>query len=550
MKTFSDYGIHFSGSGEVSAICPECSNERKKKNIRCLSVNTEKGVWFCQHCGWNGTLNQKQNNAYTKPETPKHYERPVYEKKELSEKAFNFLVDERGISEAVLKRNQIGSSDGSIAFPYFKCGEVVNVKYRDAGKNFRQEKGAEKTVYGYDDIAKTSLITEGELDKLACETAGFPNTFSVPDGAPAVGAKNFSSKFSFLDNCESRLNEVTKFIIAVDSDEPGQLLEAELSRRLGLGRCWKVRWPKGAKDANDVLIQFGASTLKECIEAATPFPVEGIVYWSDLDLEDYYEKGDQPGISPGWLKLEEKFTLCSESGQLNIVTGSPMSGKSEFLDALMVNLVRDEAWAFGIFSPENFPFKYHARKLTEKFIGLPFFDNFKRRMNITDIREAKKFAEERMLFMSPSEDNLSVTAIIDLAKTLVYRHGIKGLIVDPWNELDHSRPNGQSETEYISQSLTKFRRFARLHNVHVFLVAHPRKLERDESKGYPVPSPYDISGSANWYNKADNCLAVWRDLKAENSEVFIHIQKIKKKYLGKLGVVELRYEYSTGRYLE
>jgi len=108
-----------------------------------------------------------------------------------------------------------------------------------------------------------------------------------------------------------------------------------------------------------------------------------------------------------------------------------------------------------------------------------------------------------------------------------------------------------TETEYISQNLTKIRRFSRNHHCHVWVVSHPTKLFREgpENK-YPVPTPYDISGSAHWRNKADNCITVWRDLNPENQslETQIHIQKIRKKHLGQLGLAKLQYEYSTGRY--
>jgi twinkle protein len=152
----------------------------------------------------------------------------------------------------------------------------------------------------------------------------------------------------------------------------------------------------------------------------------------------------------------------------------------------------------------------------------------------------------------PDENDLTITAILELAKTLVYRRGMKCLIIDPWNEVDHSRPTAMTETEYISQSLTRIRRFSRTNNCHVFVVAHPFKMARTDGKAYPCPSPYDISGSAHWRNKADNCLAVWRDVSPENEtfEVEVHVQKIRKKYIGSLGMVKLKYEYSTGRYLE
>ena len=88
------------------------------------------------------------------------------------------------------------------------------------------------------------------------------------------------------------------------------------------------------------------------------------------------------------------------------------------------------------------------------------------------------------------------------------RYGIRGLLIDPYNELDHQRPSHMSETEYVSQMLTKIKRFAQHHDVHVWFVAHPRQMR--DWKGQP-PTMYDISGSAHFINKADNGVVIHRN---------------------------------------
>ena len=137
-----------------------------------------------------------------------------------------------------------------------------------------------------------------------------------------------------------------------------------------------------------------------------------------------------------------------------------------------------------------------------------------------------------------------------LAKIILYRRGIKGLIIDPYNELDHSRPASMLETEYISQFLSRVRRFARQFGIHVWIVAHPSKPLKDKDGGQVCPTPYDVSGSAHWYNKADNILTVFRDVKADDNRVQIHVQKVRFRTTGKPGVVELRYHQATGRFSE
>ena len=555
MKTFSELGIDVRGraSGQVKTLCKKCSHQRKKKNAPCLSVNLDSGLYNCHNCGWAGSINgNKTYQRNTQPMKDKIYKKPDYKPpKELPIEAYDFLVDLRSIPEYVLTRNRVSFVKGAITFPFIKNGEVVNIKSRTLDKKFWQEREAEKIFYGHDDIDNDlTIITEGEIDKLTLETAGFQNSISVPDGAPSEGTKEYSNKFDFLDRYEGRLKEVKQFIIAVDNDSPGKLLEEELARRLGWEKCSRVVWPDGCKDANEVLIKHGSEAIKKAIENAIPFPVEGVYCVNDLDIETLFERGLQPGLDTGWSSLDRHYSISQESGELHVLTGIPGHGKSEFLDALMINLAKDEGWNIGLFSPENFPLEYHASKLMEKYVGKPFSDGFKTRMTREESETAKEWLNDHFSFLMPDENDLTVSTILELAKTLVYRRGMRSLVIDPWNEVDHSRPNGMTETEYISQSLTKIRRFARTNNCHVFVVAHPFKMVKLDGKNYPCPTPYDISGSAHWRNKADNCLAVWRDVSPENQtfEIEIHVQKIRKKHIGKLGMVKLEYEYSTGRY--
>jgi len=516
-------------------------------------VNTATQTWLCHHCGWSGGLGN--GNSDYRPSKPKAYKKPDFQfEPELPKEAYSFLVETRKIPLTVLQRNRVCSQDEVILFPFYRNGECVNIKHRGPNKKFWQSTDGMRTLYGFDDIEdQQTIITEGEMDKLSVETAGFKNSISVPDGAPNPDAKSYASKFDFLENCKDRLGKVKHFILAVDNDSPGKKLESELARRLGPERCSRVEWPEGCKDANDVLIKYSPEHLAEILSNPIPYPVEGLVEVRELDLKNLYENGLHSGIQLGWPSVDRLYRLSAESGELHIITGIPGHGKSEWLDAVMINLAENEGWNFGIFSPENFPLEQHAAKLIEKHLALPFGDGFKNRLSLEQLEPAQRWLHDHFSFIMPDEDHLTVDNILRLARVLVYRRGIRGLVIDPWNEVDHSRPDSMSETEYISSCLTKIRRFARNHHCHVWVVAHPVKIFREkESKTIPVPTPYHISGSAHWYNKADNCITIWRDRdpKNESFETQIHIQKIRRKRLGQVGVTKLRYEYSTGRYHE
>jgi twinkle protein len=108
-----------------------------------------------------------------------------------------------------------------------------------------------------------------------------------------------------------------------------------------------------------------------------------------------------------------------------------------------------------------------------------------------------------------------------------------------------------SETEYVSKTLSYVRNWGRQHSVHVWIVAHPQKMRREDGGKLPIPRPDMISGSQHWWNKADCALTVWRDLEQTGaSTVQIHVQKVRFKHIGRPGVVELAYDRVTGRYSE
>jgi len=554
MKTFADFGIDTKGrnSGEIKTICPQCSHVRKKKAYPCLNVNLDKNVWHCWHCDWSGGLKDGPKIA---PVITRTYRKPEYVRNAtgLPDGVVQWF-EKRGITQAVLTRNNIGHGSAyfpqveeertCVMFPYYRGTEVINVKYRTADKLFRMAGGAERALYGLNDIDTRLVWVEGEIDKLSVEISGVMSCVSVPDGAPAETTKNYSNKFEFLEAEE--LNRATTHVIAVDSDGPGRRLEEELIRRLGRENCLIVRWPDGCKDANDVLKAYGAEVLRGHIDAAQPLPIEGAHPASEFleQLDDYYANGMPKAFSTGWKTVDGYYSVLP--GEWTLITGIPGDGKSEWLDAMSMNLARNEGWVFGVFSPENLPVAYHLQKLAEKYIGKPFANGPTERMTASEKDVAASFIDQHYVFMLPESPTLE--ALLEIAKQLVRRRGIRGLIIDPWNEVDHSRTAQLSETEYISLALGKIRAFARNHGVHVWIVAHPTKLFKRDDGNYPCPTPYDVSGSAHWRNKADNCVAVWRDRINPSQDVEIHVQKVRKRFVGAPGCAILKWDSVTGCY--
>jgi twinkle protein len=263
-----------------------------------------------------------------------------------------------------------------------------------------------------------------------------------------------------------------------------------------------------------------------------------------------YERGGLPrGESTGWPTVDPLYTI--RPGEWTLVTGIPGHGKSSWLDNVIVNTARDKDWKWLVFSAENQPSYRHAANLASIYVGRPFNHSVRGRMSHEDWLYASAFLDTQVQFLEPAAEDCQIDYVLDMARSVK----INALVIDPWNELDHSRPAQMTETEYISGSLSKVRRFAREQNVHVFIVAHPAKLVRQKSTEgdttvYPVPTPYDVSGSAHWRNKADNAICVWRDVLDPRAETQIHIQKIRFREVGSVGMCKLYYDSVTGQFID
>jgi hypothetical protein len=276
--------------------------------------------------------------------------------------------------------------------------------------------------------------------------------------------------------------------------------------------------------------------------APTPAPEPMVL---EREIFHLYDHGVKKGVSPGWPALGGLYQVVK--GQLNIVTGIPSHGKSEFVDALMVNLANSHGWRFVVYSPENYPVVLHARKLIEKKIGKSMFGP--RRMNLEELGEGVRWVMDHFHFLDGLDESVSLDSIFQAVEEIKKTRSVDGVVIDPWNELESTRPEKMSETDFIGLCLKRARMFARKHEIAFWIVAHPYKLRKDQKTNkYPVPTMYDISGSAHWYNKADNGIVVWRDFDLKQTEILV--QKIKFKYYGKTGSVCMKYDVESCRYAE
>jgi twinkle protein len=277
-----------------------------------------------------------------------------------------------------------------------------------------------------------------------------------------------------------------------------------------------------------------------------------IVHPEDMadGVKRIYRSGGLPsGDSTGFAELDPFYTVALS--QWTAVTGLPGSGKSEFIDAVMVNLAKTGGWKFPIYSPENWPLELHLAHIAEKYVGKPFNPGPTPRMDERELNDALAWMQGKFYFAKPKRP--SMDCILEEAGKFVSIGGAwkLGVVVDPWNQLEHHRPAGMSETEYVSQTLTWVIDWVRSANCHLWLVAHPSKLQKVKDGSLPIPTPHDISGSAHFWNKADNCLCVHRDQGVDgNQDVQVYVQKVRFRHIGRIGCADLIYDRVTGKFYD
>jgi twinkle protein len=581
----SDLGIKITRRmGSEKCKCPQCSDGRKNKADRPLSVNITTGEYNCHNCGWKGNVRtfapKREFKQFSKP--PAHMMQNI----QLQERVETWFKN-RCISRGTLDKflifckeewmPQTQKKENCICFPYFKNGELVNVKYRDGAKNFRLHKDAELVFYNLASIGerKHCIIVEGEIDCMAVYEAGFGvdpivdeetgevtndafskwAVVSVPNGASAG-----SQKMEYLDNCAEWFVGLHEIIIAVDGDEAGNKLSEELIRRLGVERCRTVSYPiqevvegKGGarrrcKDLNEVLCHLGKEAVELSLNASQYIPVEGIHEIDDIFPSMLKNFKNGVPLAPTTRFSETDHYWRWKKGDLNLFTGYANWGKTFYTLQMMLTKSIWDGWKWGVFCPENYPANDFYDDIIEMFVG-----KWLRNMTEQEYTEAAHFVGQHIFYVYP-EDSHDIHAIHEKFRHLVMKKGIDGVLVDPFNQLDHNQKTHQREDQYLSEVLKDMKRFALLNALVYNVVAHPKNPSYNEGKVLPVVDMYDIAGGAMWGNKMDLIVSYHRPLFHENKnspQVQIYVQKLKRKRTGgQLGDFPLVLNWEKKRYVQ
>ena len=537
---FNQYGLI---EGKEKSICPLCSADRKKSTDKCASLDWSKGIGTCFHC------NEKiQLHTWKGKGNINDYARPQYKENPLSKNVVEWFK-KRGISEMTLNILKVTESKewmpqhkkevNTINFNYFRDNELINTKFRDREKTFKMVKDAEKIFYNLDGCRyeDSVIIVEGEIDCLSYVEAGLISVLSVPNGFTTK-----SINMDYLTNCIEYFENKEKIYIAVDNDEAGINGKNELIRRLGAEKCLVVDF-KDCKDANEYLIKYGKDDLLQTLILANPVPLDGVSGVKDFEgeFEEYLLNGMKQGYTIGKPHFDDIFSTYTS--QYIVVTGEPSSGKSDWVDEMVIGYNKIYGWKTAYASKENKPNKIHAGKLVAKLSG--GWINKQEQIDTSWFKEAKQKLHDDFKFID-LKDSYDLKSVLSKAGELVKRYGIKVLVIDPYNKVRLKESLNKNTNEYTNDYFNEIDDFCAKYDVLVIVVMHPVKVMAKNGVKEEITA-YHIKGGGEVYDMTPHILCVDRDYDFDS--VSIKVLKVKFHHLGKnKEKVFFKWNSRSGRY--
>lgn len=465
-------------------------------------------------------------------------------------------LSERGLNSDLCAKLGIHSRGKAIAFDYIVMGQVWNTKIRHGKGDMPWElKDKPLKLWNFDSLrpeqkpGEAVILTEGEFDGAACIQSGFGRVVSVPNGAPSFQNEQGDKRYAYLFKADGRslipdLEKFDRYILATDGDEKGRWLRDELAIRLGDDKCSWVEWPKGCKDANDVLKALGDNELRNVVHSARRM-------WNDElgNLDDFVDREavSYPiGIPEIMFKVELPTFL--------VMMGPYHCGKSTFLRQMLWGMWKRNGWPFLLTCLEE-PVKPRIR---DHFRALEIGrhpSNFSWNGKTAEEEIARADAEIRkaaMFLVRPIDKLMSPSLFLDRAELAVRRDGVKVVALDPVNELDHNIVG--NEAHYWSDFILQCKRLADAYRILFIVSGHPPKDAYQKLVFGKLLKAIDMAGGASWGNKGDITLCFWMPEKNKDGEkntnvTLMHHEKSKDhESMGRPALYELTHQPGINRF--
>ena len=501
--------------------CPYC---RSAKDAYTFAINLETGQFNCKRssCGATGNmLTLMRDFDFSLGNDTDEYYRPrkrfrnlaKYPLPETRDPAVTYM-ESRGIPAEITKRYHINTRKDDpnvIVFPFLdESGKMQFIKYRNAAFAKGQSKGSKEwcerdcrpILFGMDRcdpaVSDTLVMTEGQIDSLSVAACGIPNAVSVPTGAKG---------FTWTPYCWDFLMKFDTLIVFGDH-ENGKITLLDEMRHRFKGRIKHVRPDDylDCKDANELLTKHGKQAVIDAVNNAVVIEHPLISRLSDVAPVNL---SDMESVESGIERLDA-ITGGFFFGQLVILTGKRGLGKSTLGSQFIVNAIQHGYTSF-IYSGEMK--SQRVQEWTDRQIagsGHITYSLTKNGYKHYQVDEDKIFRihswySEYLYFYNmeallehagDDEDVLGDTALLSVIELAIKQYGCRVFFIDNLMiamDEQSDRDLNLQQTTFVK----KLASMARIYNVLIFLVAHPRKTNGSDFDND------DVSGSSNITNLAD-----------------------------------------------
>lgn len=455
----------------------------------------------------------------------------------------------RGLTEDTITKFNLGTYQGSIAFPYYRFETPIGYKIRkpmkDPGKpKMMSIKGSKPYLFNAQNIEGTSelVICEGEFDAMVIYQCGFENVVSVGAGANSLStiieqARDFLDKFDTLiivsDNDEAG-SGMDKFFIEMFK-EKAKLIDKELYTR---------------NDINEEYVISGQTKVIEIIESAR-FKIEG--RW-DLDKQPYetvipksgkYVPTGLPSIDYALNDLVPGFTT--------LITGRSNDGKSTFVRQVIANAIDKGNKVYLMNGEEN---RYNVvNKIYQCVIGngkdnydlVKINKRYKKEPKNHILNKLQKWHKEKLIIFNKGDSKLkTIPDLIGMLEIEIKLNNFNLIVID--NLMSILSVQASEKYEQQADFMQRLHDLAQAYNTHIILVLHPNKSHK---KGGDMEME-QISGSSDLYNKADNVLSVSKEQDEDKKAQGINgkISILKNRDFPDIIEVETHFSEETGLLLE
>lgn len=264
-------------------------------------------------------------------------------------------------------------------------------------------------------------------------------------------------------------------------------------------------------------------------------------------------KNPRKVYNPGFNIFSQYYNVLE--GSCTDWTGYPVSGKTELLLEVLMNMYNFYQWRHLIYMPDAGSTTEVLQDLLRKYSGQSFADHYfyqgQKFINPTKVTEQdiRKYKFELHNAFAVLDTSKRPTPIkfweyaIENKKEL----NIQGAVIDSWNYLKHDTSGFVREDKWLEDTLSKRNQLAENSGLHFHTIIHPTKPAKMTDGRIPVPTEHDMKGGSEWFNNAKSIILVHRESKMTNI-ADIYIKKAKPRIVGQAGMFSLNFDAKKAKY--